>query len=72
MNPLISFVKNAFAHAVLIGSTTLQRHAMPSRKGGRDKSDLPHGYPGAKLARAAAMKRVGVKHLGLRLDVKKG
>jgi len=38
------------------------------RKGGRNKSDLPHGYPGAKMARMAVMKRVGVRHLGLRLD----
>ena len=39
-----------------------------SRKGGRNKSGLPQGYPGAKLARKAVMARVAVKHLGTRAD----
>ena len=44
------------------------RNATPSarRKGLIDKSDLPHGYPGAKLVRRAMQKGVGVKHHGLR------
>ena len=33
-----------------------------------DKSDLPRGYPGAKLARRAVQKGIGVKHHGLRAD----
>jgi hypothetical protein len=28
-----------------------------------DKSGLPHGYPGAKLARKAAQGRLTVKHI---------
>ena len=39
-----------------------------SRKGGRNKSGLPQGYPGAKLARKAIMGRVAIKHLGTRAD----
>ena len=46
------------------------RGATPSRakKGLIDKSDLPRGYPGAKLARRAVQKGIGVKHHGLRAD----
>lgn len=33
-----------------------------SGRGGRDKSYLPHGYPGAKLARAAIMGRITKHH----------
>lgn len=52
-----------------VGGTGYVSQQRPrSRKGGRDKSNLPHGYPGAKMARMAIMKRVGVRHLGLRLD----
>lgn len=41
----------------------------PRRKKGLiDKSDLPRGYPGAKLARRAMQKGIGVKHHGLRAD----
>lgn len=41
-----------------------------SNKAGRDKAaaGLAVGYPGAKLVRAAQMGRLGVSHLGLRLD----
>lgn len=38
------------------------------KKGLIDKSGLPHGYPGAKLARRAVQKGIGVKHHGLRAD----
>ena len=38
------------------------------KKGLIDKSDLPRGYPGAKLARRAIQKGIGVKHHGLRVD----
>ena len=38
------------------------------KKGLIDKSDLPRGYPGAKLARRAVQKGIGVKHHGLRVD----
>ena len=47
------------------------RNATPSRRGkGRiDKSGLPHGYPGAKMARKATQKAIAVKHpRGLRSD----
>lgn len=46
------------------------RGATPSarKKGLIDKSQLPHGYPGAKLARKAMQKAIGVKHHGLRQD----
>lgn len=45
------------------------RSATPSKRKGFDKTGLPSGYPGAKLARKAAMKHVGVKHpRGLRAD----
>lgn len=41
----------------------------PARKKGRiDKSGLPRGYPGAKLARRAMQKGIGVRHHGLRVD----
>lgn len=33
----------------------------PSRKIGRDKSDLPRGYPGAKIHRAFAQKRATMR-----------
>lgn len=36
------------------------------RKGLIDKSGLPSGYPGAKLARRAMQKGIAVKHHGLR------
>lgn len=45
--------------------------ATPSRRGkGRiDKSTLPHGYPGAKMARKAIQKAIAVKHpRGLRTN----
>lgn len=45
-------------------SATRPRH----KKGLIDKSGLPHGYPGAKLARRAMQKGIGVKHHGLRAD----
>lgn len=46
------------------------RGATPAapRKGRIDKSGLPHGYPGAKLARRAMQKGIAVKHHGLRQD----
>ena len=67
MTPLLA---KLFARVGLKPTTNYGMPIVPklSRKGGRDKSDLPHGYPGAKMARKAVMKRVGVKHLGLRLD----
>ena len=42
------------------------RSATPSapKKGLIDKSGLPHGYPGAKLARRAVQGALGVKHMG--------
>ncbi len=33
----------------------------PSRRGSRDKSTLPSGYPGAKIARAALQGRITLK-----------
>lgn len=45
------------------------RGPTPSKHKGTNKEGLPSGYPGAKLARKAAQRAVGVKHpRGLRLD----
>lgn len=47
------------------------RNATPNRRGkGRiDKRGLPHGYPGAKMARKAIQKAIAVKHpRGLRTN----
>lgn len=39
------------------------------RKGRIDKSNLPHGYPGAKMARKAIQRAIAVNHpRGLRTD----
>lgn len=38
------------------------RSGTPGRKKSRDKTGLPSGYPGAKLARKAIQRRVGVCH----------
>ena len=59
-----------FAH---VGLTMIPNYGSPfvpnfSHKGGKDKSDLPREYPGAKLARKAIMGRVAIKHLGTRAD----
>lgn len=47
------------------------RNATPSRRGkGRiDKSDLPSGYPGAKMTRKAIQRAIAVSHpRGLRTN----
>ncbi len=47
------------------------RNATPPRrgKGYVDKTALPHGYPGAKMARKAIQRAIAVKHpRGLRTD----
>lgn len=53
----------ALSHSTFRGPTPAAR-----RKGLIDKSGLPSGYPGAKLARRAIQKSIGVKHHGLRQD----
>lgn len=50
------------------GSTFRGPTTPARRKGLIDKSDLPRGYPGAKLHRRAIQKGIGVKHHGLRQD----
>lgn len=67
MTPLLSrlFERVGFKLTFNYGSPFTPRF---SRKGGRNKSDLPREYPGAKLARKAIMGRVAIKHLGTRAD----
>lgn len=57
MNPLIAWFLGT---ASLVPTTPVFK-----KKGGHDKSNLPHGYPGAKLARKAVMGRIGRIHHGL-------
>lgn len=59
----LGMVPNFNAGSIFRGSTPPAR-----RKGLIDKSDLPRGYPGAKLARRAMQKGIAVKHHGLRQD----
>jgi hypothetical protein len=69
MTPLLAklFEKAGFVLSVNYGNPFINQK--PKRKGGRDKSFLPHSYPGAKMARMAVMQRIGVRHLGMRLDI---
>ena len=63
-NPLVAMILNAVGSIAATGGGGWR---MP-KKGGRDKSNLPQGYPGAKMARKAVMGRLGVTHLGMRAD----
>lgn len=75
---LFSLIATAIAHVGLNArpSTMLNmngsyRGPTPRRshKGRIDKSALPHGYPGAKMARKAIQKAIAVKHpRGLRTN----
>ena len=71
---IMSLIAAAIAGAAQINPfNTIQpyRRATPSRRGkGRiDKSGLPSGYPGAKMARKAIQKAIAVKHpRGLRTN----
>lgn len=74
---LFSFLPTAIAGIGLnaLPSTMLNmngsyRGPTPSRrKGWIDKSTLPHGYPGAKMARKAVQKAIAVSHpRGLRTN----
>ena len=59
----------AFSSPVSLNHSSFRGPTPPAhRKGLIDKSQLPHGYPGAKLARRAIQKGIGVKHHGLRAD----
>ena len=55
-----------------LAQRTMFRGPTPAarKKGLIDKSGLPSGYPGAKLARRAMQKGIAVKHHGLRMDAK--
>ncbi len=71
---LLSFLAAALGSAgrfPLLNMNGSYRGSTPSRRGkGRiDKSALPHGYPGAKMARKAIQKAIAVKHpRGLRTN----
>lgn len=63
LSAFIPSFPNIMASPQFRGTTPPRR-----KKGLIDKSGLPHSYPGAKLARRAMQKGIGVKHHGLRAD----
>lgn len=65
---LAATMGSAISPNFLANSQAVFRGPTPSarKKGLIDKSNLPSGYPGAKLHRRAIQKGIGVKHHGLR------
>ena len=69
---LIAAAMGGLVNPYTLGQRAMFRGPTPSarKKGLIDKSGLPSGYPGAKLARRAMQKGIAVKHHGLRMDGK--
>lgn len=55
-SPLIAYILGLAARMPMYENT-------PRRKLGRNKFNLPQFYPGAKLARAAKLGRLGVRNV---------